>query len=68
MSVATHSFDGKRFTLIKTGRVLGVIASQNRGRWRYRFETDGAAGKIIASGMPPSVFVKEYWFGTLLPE
>jgi len=61
MSTATHRLDAAgTFTLISTGRVLSVTASQKRGRWQYR-----ADGKLLASGMTPDRFVAEYWFGVL---
>ena len=57
----THTFDGERFTLIRTGKVSDVIAKQTKaGRWQYRVN-----GKIIASGMSPAKFVQEFWYGKL---
>ena len=58
----THLFDGKQFTLSRTGKVLSITAKQTRsGRWQYRTPD----GKLIASGMNPETFVREYWHGTL---
>lgn len=40
------------------GKSTGVFAKKNRGRWQYRLES----GKILASGMQPAEFVKQFWF------
>lgn len=58
----THSFNGQHFTLTRTGKVLSITAKQTRnGRWQYR----NPDNKVIASGMNPETFVREYWYGTL---
>jgi len=63
MAEATHSFDGERFTVIRTGKVSAIHASQKRGRWYFR---DGdAKGTLYASGVTPAEFVKRFWYGTL---
>lgn len=42
-------------------RALSVYAKQNRaGRWQFRM--GDAKGKIIASGITPAQFVKQFWF------
>ena len=47
------------FVNVAKGRGTGVYASQTRaGRWQYR---SGKGGRIIASGMPPAQFVREFW-------
>lgn len=57
-------FDGLNF-IRKDGKVLGVHARQSKaGRWRFY---DGS-GKVIASGISPKQFVKEFWFAELIEE
>lgn len=42
-------------------RALSVYAKQTRaGRWQFRMED--AKGKILASGITPAQFVKQFWF------
>ena len=42
-------------------RPLSVHAKQTRaGRWQYRM--DDAKGRLIASGISPATFVKQFWF------
>lgn len=51
--------DQGEFVNIAKGRGTGVFATKNRaGRWQYRM---GVVGKIIAPGMPPAAFVKDFW-------
>lgn len=40
------------------GKQLGVIATQERGRWQYR---SVELGTLYASGMTPSEFVHRFW-------
>lgn len=35
----------------------GVIAKKVRGRWQYRTES----GQLLASGMEPAAFCKQFW-------
>ena len=60
----THSFDATtgRFSVIRTGKTLGIVAKKSRGRWQYR---DSDTGKLYASGMTPGQFVSQFWCGTL---
>lgn len=39
------------------GKRLGVFATKKRGRWQYRTET----GALLASGMEPAAFVRNFW-------
>ena len=42
-------------------RPLSVHAKQNRaGRWQFRM--NDAKGKLIASGVTPAQFAKQFWF------
>ena len=42
-------------------RALSVHAKQTRaGRWQFR--TGDAKGKLIASGVTPAQFAKQFWF------
>ena len=60
----THSFDATtgRFSVIRAGKTLGVVAKKSRGRWQFR---DAETGKLYASGMTPEQFVAQFWGGTL---
>ena len=59
----THTFNPEtgRFTSIKRGKELSIVAKKSRGRWQYRDES----GKLYASGMEPAEFVAQFWYGTL---
>lgn len=59
----THSFDGERFTSVKSGKVSDIHASQKRGRWYFRI--GDAKGTLVASGVTPAQFVQRFWFGKL---
>lgn len=49
-----------------TGKTLSVIAKQTKaGRWQYRHVSDK---KLIASGMTPRQFAKEFWFTELIED
>ena len=60
----THSFDATtgQFSVILTGKTLGIVAKKSRGRWQDR---DAVAGKLNASGVTPGQFVAQFWCGTL---
>ena len=40
--------------------VTGIHASKKKNRWQYRM--GGKSGKLVASGMEPAEFVKQFWF------
>ena len=57
------TFDGTHFSNSK-GLITSIHAKQTKaGRWQYRM--DDAKGKLIASGVSPAEFVKQFWYGTL---
>lgn len=41
------------------GKELNVYAKKARGRWQYRMGSH--TGPILASGMDPAAFVREFW-------
>lgn len=54
------TFDGTHFH--NNGKQLGIVAKQTRaGRWQYRDTT----GKLVASGVDPRTFAKQFWFAEL---
>ena len=55
--------DGQFYNVTKQ-RYTGVTAKKTRGRWQYRTET----GALLASGITPAQFVKEFWFAELIEE
>lgn len=59
----TYTFDGERFTTIKTGRISEIHASQKRGRWYFRYGDQN--DNLLASGVTPVEFVQSFWFGEL---
>lgn len=46
------------FINLAKGRGTGVYAAKKRGRWQYR---SGQGGPILASGMEPREFVRQFW-------
>lgn len=55
------TFDGTHFHKAD-GTQLGITAKQTRaGRWQYR----DTAGKLVASGIVPRTFAKQFWFAEL---
>jgi hypothetical protein len=41
------------------GKKLGVVATQKGKRWQFR---DAATNNLIASGMTPAQFAKDFWY------
>lgn len=49
-----------QFFNTERGREMGIFAKRTRGgRWQYRM--DSHTGKVLASGMAPAAFVKDFW-------
>lgn len=63
----THSFDGEKFAVISTGKVIESVAVKRSrsGRLSFVYRADG---KTIASGVTPAEFVSKFWGGILAPE
>lgn len=49
-----------RFIRADGTEITSIAVTKNRGRWQYRADTP--KGRVIASGMSPEVFAKEFWF------
>lgn len=43
------------------GKELAVVVTMKNGRYYYRTE----GGRILASGMTPAKFAREFWFAEL---
>lgn len=62
----THSFDGEKFTILATGKVIESVVVRRRSGHVHFECADGS--RILASALTPADFVKRFWGGTLAPE